>query len=117
VEERVDPSIRLETRNSGPVIVVSGDCDSAAAPHLDDAIRTASEANPNGTVAVDLSAAAFVDSRTMSVLVAWTERQRATGGALPIVCDNPNVLRVFRQIGLDDTLQIVNTFNDIPAPG
>jgi anti-sigma B factor antagonist len=117
VEERVAHSIRLETRNGGPVIVVSGDCDSAAAPQLDDAIRAASEANPNGTVVVDLSAAAFVDSRTMSVLVAWTERQRATGGALPIVCDNPNVLRVFRQIGLDDTLQLVNTFDDIPGPG
>jgi anti-sigma B factor antagonist len=110
-------SIRVKAGEIGQVVTVTGDCDSAAAPHLDEAIRSAAEAEPNGRVVVDLSQVDFVDSRTMSVLVAWTVRQRATGGALPIVCDNPNVLRVFRQIGLDDTLQLVAGFDDIPDLG
>lgn len=117
MEERVAHSIRVKAGEFGQVVTVSGDCDSAAAPHLDDALRAAAEAEPNGRVVLDLSAADFVDSRTMSVLVAWTERQRATGGALPIICTDPNVLRVFRQIGLDDTLQLVSGFDDIPGPG
>ncbi len=102
-------SIRLETAEGGQVIVVAGDADSSAAPGIDEALAAACESSHPGLVVVDLTEAEFVDSRTMGVFVAWTERQRAAGGRLPIVCTNANMLRVFRQIGLDQTLELVSS--------
>ncbi len=106
-------SIRMEAGDGGPVIVVSGEADSTASPLLDEKLGAACNAAPAGVVVVDVSDAEFVDSRTMSVLVNWTERQRAGGGRLPIVCPNSNMLRVFRQIGLDQVLEIVSSRDDL----
>ena len=43
------------------------------------------------------------------MLVGWTERLEAAHGALPIVCTNPNVLRMFSSIGLDQSLSIFDS--------
>ncbi len=107
-------SISTEAGNGGRLIVVRGEFDSAAAPLLEDALRSECEADPGGKVTVDLAETDFVDSRTMSLLVAWTQHQRAAGGRLLVARPNDNVLRVFRQIGLDAELEIVSTLDDAP---
>jgi anti-sigma B factor antagonist len=108
-------SVRLEAGAGDPAVVVTGDADSTAAPLLEQTLQAAFEMKPRRIV-VDLSDATFVDSRTMSVLVAWTERQRAANGSLAVVCPNANMLRVFRQIGLDQTLEIFTSRDELPAP-
>ena len=40
----------------------------------------------------------------------WTpERMQSAEGRLTVVCTNSDLLRIFRQIGLDQTLQIVDS--------
>jgi len=90
------------------VIVVSGDADVTTAADLDECVV---EAVTSGArlVTVDLSEAALIDSRTIGVLVGWTERLGSGGGALPIVCPNPNIRRMFTSIGLDQSLSLVSS--------
>jgi anti-anti-sigma factor len=99
-------SIRTEDGHFGRVVVVSGDADTHAAEALDRAIEAATEGAANTRVIVDLLAANFVDSRTIGTLVTWSSRLEALGGALPIVCADANILRLFRQIGLEQTLDL-----------
>lgn len=92
----------------GHVIVVSGDADVTTAADLEECMV---EAVTSGArlVTVDLSEAALIDSRTIGVLVGWTERLGSAGGALPIVCPNPNIRRMFTSIGLDQSLSLVSS--------
>lgn len=92
---------------NGRVVALTGEVDLNAVPDVERAIRTAAE--HGGTVIVDLSEATFLDSPTIGVLVNWTERLRGEGRRLAIVCTNADILRVFRQIGLDETLDLIDS--------
>ena len=100
-------SVDTEEEPNVQFVCVTGEADMTAAPHLEGAIRAASEKAP--LVVVDLTAATFIDSRTIGVLVNWTQDLDLTDGRLTVVCTDPNMLRVFRQIGLDQTLHIVDS--------
>lgn len=89
----------------GPVIAISGDADVGAAVDLEKRIEDAISGGAR-TVTIDLSGATLVDSRTIGVLVGWDERLRSEKGALPIVCPNPNILRMLGAMGLDQSLAI-----------
>ena len=101
-------SIQPEPDPHGSVIAVAGEADVLAAGELKELLGAAAEAG-NETVTIDLSEATLVDSRTIGVLVDWTGRLADAGGSLKIVCDNPNVLRLFTRIGLDRTLALFPT--------
>jgi anti-sigma B factor antagonist len=101
----VSYSIRYESYGGGPLIAVTGDADVRAAEELQEALGAA----PDTTFTIDLSGAALIDSRTIAVLVDATERLRAAGGDLLVVCQDPNILRLFRRIGLESALTIVDT--------
>ena len=106
-------SIHSEPHPAGKVIAVAGEADANASPDLDDALRTAVVdvvAEEGGrTVIVDLSEASFVDSRTMGVLVNWAERLGQQGWRMPIVCSDPDMLRLFGMIGLQQTFDFFET--------
>jgi anti-sigma B factor antagonist len=87
------------------VIAISGDADVGAALDLEQRLEELARTGAR-TVTVDLSGATLIDSRTMGVLVGWDERLRSQSGALPIVCPNPNVLRMLATMGLDQSLAI-----------
>jgi stage II sporulation protein AA (anti-sigma F factor antagonist) len=99
-------TIRFEDGPFGQVVAVSGDVDTHAAGDLNEAIERAAAAAPDHIVILDLTATNFVDSRTIGVLVDWSARLAALGGRLPIVCADENMLRLFRQIGLEQTLDL-----------
>jgi anti-sigma B factor antagonist len=101
----VSYSIRHELYGGGRLIAVGGDADVRAAEELQIALSTAAET----TMTIDLSEAALIDSRTIAVLVDATERLRAGGGDLLVVCRDPNILRLFQRIGLDSELTIVES--------
>ena len=109
---RPNNPVRVVAGDSGAIVAVSGDVDLTVAPFLEEAIASACEADPSGVVVVDLSGAAFLDSRAMGVLATWTERQRAGGGRLPVVCTNPDMLRIIQQIGLDQALELVASLDE-----
>lgn len=98
-------SIRHELYGGGRLIAVGGDADVRAAQELQTALRAA----PESTMTIDLAEAELVDSRTIAVLVEATERLRAAGGDLLVVCQDPNILRLFQRIGLDSELTIVGS--------
>ena len=101
-------SIEHDVDAPGHVIVISGDADFAAASELEGWMVEAVTSGAR-VVTIDLSEVTLVDSRTIGMLVGWTERLEAAHGALPIVCTNPNVLRMFSSIGLDQSLSIFDS--------
>jgi len=57
-------------------------------------------------VVVDLSAATFIDSTTLGVLVGGVKRLRANDGQLSLVCSDRNIAKVFEITGLDRVFTI-----------
>jgi len=109
-------TIHQEPGPPGSFIVVTGDADVTAAGDLQEAV-TAAVVSGHRSVAIDLSNATLVDSRTIGVLVEWSKRLGATGGSLQVVCANPNILRLFTRIGLDRSITLVSTREDVEAGG
>jgi anti-anti-sigma factor len=85
------------------VVAVTGDADVSAAGELKRAIDEAA----SSAVTVDLSEATLLDSRTIAVLVDCTARLRTDARDLIVLCAEPNILSLFRRIGLEDQLTIV----------
>ena len=98
-------SIQSETGPEGRFIVLSGDAALSAASELGEMVRTA-VADGENVVTVDLAGATLIDSRTISVLVEWTESLASAGGRLQVICDDPNILRLLKRIGLDRALTL-----------
>ncbi len=107
MNRRLTFSIQEGEDPSGPVVELAGEIDLNAVPYIEQAMRVAADKGRN--VILDLSEATFLDSPTIGVLVNWTERLQAAQGRLAIVCTNADILRVFRQIGLDQTLDVVDS--------
>jgi anti-sigma B factor antagonist len=87
------------------VVAVAGELDLGAAPDLE-AIAGRLIDGGVRTLIVDLSEATFIDSAGIGVLVGNMRRLRDVGGALEIVCSEPNLLRIFEIVGLDRQLTI-----------
>lgn len=119
-ESGVSHSIHSEPHAGGQVIVVAGEADAAAAPAIDDAVRAAflqaSAQDSERTIIIDLSEASFVDSRTIGVLVGWIEQLESRGWRMPVVCSDPNMLRVFGMIGLQGTFDFFDSREAAAAP-
>lgn len=103
-------SIRSQSGPAGSVIVISGDADAAAAAELDAAIGGSDGAgNPGSLVIIDLAEASLLDSRTIGVLATWQARIRASGGRMAVVGARPDMMRLFRVIGLEQTFEFFAT--------
>jgi anti-sigma B factor antagonist len=94
---RLGSSVRL--------ISLSGEIDLHAAPRLDEELYQAIAAGARRIV-VDLTAATFIDSSVLGLLLRAATRLRETGGELVIVCDRGTIRRVFEVSGLDRTFPI-----------
>ncbi|MDQ3720383.1 MAG: STAS domain-containing protein, partial [Actinomycetota bacterium] len=60
-------------------------------------------------IVVDLSAATFIDSTTLGVLVGGVKRLRPAGGTLALVCSDQNITKIFEITGLDRVFGIHET--------
>jgi anti-sigma B factor antagonist len=81
------------------LVVVGGELDLNAAPELKAALGAAIDRGAT-TVVVDMDEVTFIDSTAIGVLLAARERLRQSGGALELVCVEPNVLRVLEIVGM-----------------
>ena len=92
------------------MITVGGEADATAAQELEEAVRGAVRevlaAGRERMIVIDLSEATFLDSRMIGILVRWVEDLGEKGWRVPVVCTNERMLRVFRAIGLEGTLDI-----------
>jgi anti-anti-sigma factor len=95
----VKGSVELKRGPGEPTIIVSGDADLTSAPELHDALEEV--ATEYDRAIVDLNGATLIDSRTIGVLADCSQTLRQRGGDVIIVCNVPDILRLFRTIGLE----------------
>jgi anti-sigma B factor antagonist len=90
------------------VVAVAGELDLATSPLLVaelDQVRS----RGNGVVVVDLSACELIDSSGINALVREHAELEEKGGRFVVVCDDPNILKVFEIAGLDRVLEVVSS--------
>ena len=97
--------ITEDTSRGVPVVSAAGEIDVATAPPLRDRLQALS-ASGKPTVVVNLLGVTFLDSTALGVLVAALKRSREAGGDLPLVIDEPRILRVFEITGLTGVFSI-----------
>ena len=109
----MSPSFIRETSSDDDVAVVIADgyVDFDAAPALKQNImRQIDEGNRH--LVVDLSAADFIDSTAIGVLVGALKRLQDCRGSLAVVCTNDNIRNVFEIVGLDDMIPMHRSRDD-----
>jgi anti-sigma B factor antagonist len=105
-----DQEIDAETH----VIELGGEVDLYTAPEFKERMVGVVDAGKKRLV-VDLSEATFIDSTTLGVLVGGVKRLRPGGGALALVCTDPNIRKIFEITGLDRVFSIHETRDEAVA--
>lgn len=95
------------------VVEVTGDLDMASAPALRQLVLQQLSQGIR-CVAVDLTAADFVDSSGLGVLVAALKRVRTHDGELAVVCPDPRLRRIFELTELVAVLGLRDAVEDLP---
>jgi anti-sigma B factor antagonist len=102
-EEEIDGGVH--------VIRVGGDLDFNAAPQLKESIVRRFDGGGSQLI-IDLSDASFIDSTGIGVIAGGLERANEAGGSLAVVCDEPNVVRIFEVVGLDGLIPLHRSRED-----
>ncbi|GHB38808.1 anti-sigma factor antagonist [Streptomyces xanthochromogenes] len=93
------------------VLAVAGELDHHTAPELSRLIQDTSF-GPEVPVLIDLSELTYCDSTGITVLIGADRRARQEGGSLSLVAVNPDLMHVFRIIGLDQLFTFQPTVED-----
>lgn len=99
-EEDVDQSVHL--------VAVHGEVHVSTAPQLSASLGSAIATGKHAVV-VDMSEVSFIDSTGLSVLLNALRRITRRQGVLPLVVNNPTVLRLFEITRLDTTFELLPT--------
>jgi anti-sigma B factor antagonist len=105
-----DEEIDAETQ----VIELGGEIDLYTAPEFKERMVELIE-DGKKRIVVDLSAATFIDSTTLGVLVGGVKRLRPAGGSLALVCTDQNITKIFEITGLDRVFPIHASRDDALA--
>ena len=105
-----DQEVDAETQ----VIELGGEIDLYTAPEFKERMVELIEGGKKRIV-VDLSAATFIDSTTLGVLVGGVKRLRPAGGSLALVCTDQNITKIFEITGLDRVFPIHASRDDALA--
>src|SRR6266498_2251857 len=97
----MDPQLTLTVHSDGhrAILSVGGEVDLATAPQLHAKLVDLVE-NGAGSVVVDLTPVAFMDSTGLGALLAGRRRADARGRTMLLVCPEGQVLRVLRLTGM-----------------
>lgn len=103
------------------LIAVAGEIDLFTAPEFKQRVSAPIDAGRTHLI-VDLSAATFIDSSSLGVLIGAHRRLKRRGGTMAIVCDNDAIVKTFRITGLDGVFRLVPTLDELdgdvrPAAG
>jgi anti-sigma B factor antagonist len=90
----------------GVILRVGGEVDLSTSPQLHAKLVDLIEVGGAGSVVVDLTPVAFMDSTGLTVLLAAHQRARADGGRVLLVCPGGPVLRVLRLTGMDEVFSV-----------
>lgn len=86
-------------------LLFGGELDMHASPRLEAGIERALALGAHA-IQLDLTQATFIDSTAIGVLVKAYRRLGTAGVAFEILCDEPNVLRIFEITHLEELLPI-----------
>jgi anti-sigma B factor antagonist len=104
------PGLTIEVQR-GPgyaVVIAAGEIDIATATQLEERLSAALAAAGHRLVA-DLSQVTFIDAAGLRVLDRTAGQASAHGTILHVVCDRPQILRLFKFFGLDRRLRTART--------
>jgi anti-anti-sigma factor len=104
----VDPlfTVRHEPRETGMVVVASGEIDLATSPDLRKALLDP-QASAR-TVVLDLRGVTFIDSSGLGVIVGQQKRARENGDGFAVVIAGASAVeRILELSGLDNVLDII----------
>jgi anti-sigma B factor antagonist len=101
----VEISLNSRTVDAATVLEVRGEVDVYSSPTLRDRLIDLLDSGQR-TVVVDLSDVGFLDSTGLGTLVAGLKRADELGAALPLVCPQDRILKLFRITGLDAVFAI-----------
>jgi anti-sigma B factor antagonist len=82
------------------VLAPQGEVDLASYTRLRDRIGELIDSG-RARLVIDLSGTAFLDSTALGALIGGRRKAYAAGGSFAIVCDNPQLLRLFEVTKLD----------------
>jgi anti-anti-sigma factor len=105
----------VHPNGQGVMLRVGGEVDLATSPQLHAKLVDLVEVGEAGSVVVDLTPVAFMDSTGLGVLLAAHKRARANGGRVLLVCPEGPVLRVVRLTGMDKVLSIHSSLAEAEA--
>lgn len=97
-----------ESTGSAIVIAASGEIDYAASPRLRDLLDQAIHSG-GAPVIVDLSAATFIDSTAIGVIIGAASKLGEVGSEMAIACTDEQILNIFQIVGLREVLSIYDS--------
>jgi len=103
--------IKTQHTDSACTLILEGEVDVYTAPKLKEQLVSAIE-DGCVNVIVDMNAVSFIDSSGLGVLVSALRRARERDGAVRIVCDRDNILKIFRITGLDKVFPIFSDLSE-----
>lgn len=108
-----DHEFSVSTHPAGDAltVAVAGQADLHTAPELRTVIGAAID-NGRHRLFVDLTAATFIDSMTLGVLLGALKRLTTVSGKLVIVCPDPHLRRTFEVTSLDRVLALAESWDD-----
>jgi anti-sigma B factor antagonist len=112
-----DPGFTLEMVRGVPVVTAPEELDITNAAGLRSALL---EADPHGTLVVDMSRTQFCDTAGLHALVGAHKRAQAEGGEVLLVTTGAAVPRIMAITGLDQLIPHVTSLEEaleaFPAP-
>ena len=102
---------RLHERDGWQLVGVVGDLDLATLPRL----RAATDALTGPAVGVDLTAAAYLDTVALGVLLGARVRALRVGSRFAVVCPPGPVHDLLVEAGVADVLGVVATVEELDA--
>jgi anti-anti-sigma factor len=105
----------VHPNGQGVILRVGGEVDLATSAQLHAKLVDLVEVGQAGSVVVDLTPVAFMDSTGLCVLLAAHKRARANGRRVLLVCPEGPVLRVLRLTGMDKALSIHGSLAEAEA--
>jgi anti-sigma B factor antagonist len=96
----VELEIEHSTEGDHDILAPRGELDLATYTQLRDRINELLSAGRTNVV-MDLSATEFLDSTALGALIGGRRRAHAAGGSFAIVCDRPQLLKLFAVTKLD----------------
>lgn len=99
--------LTLRTREAGErtVVEVTGEIDMYTASDLRERLLTLLSEGVT-ELGIDVNGVEFCDSAGLGVFIGVLRRLREVGGSLVIVCNRPQMLKIFQLTGLEKVLDI-----------